>query len=228
MDTAKLNKLDRIILSHDSIRRVSDWCGQLGGFEIGKLPFNEGVLEVQDKEVPTLLHFKHEDNRIVFMVYILPEDENPVDVGRFYVDGKEGLQLDQTYYKSGIVSKFRNIAEEAKKSAEYFAAVWAATITYMNTFKAETAQVSVEARRVKVEKKARKGKVGKRVTYISRKTYIVNVPEGLPKRQIERHTESWPVRGHPRTYKKTGKTIWIEPYTKGDKNAPRDPKTYKV
>lgn len=47
-----------------------------------------------------------------------------------------------------------------------------------------------------------------------------------PKRKYEKHTESFGVRGHYRTYK-NGKTVWVRPYTKGDLSK-RSDKEYLV
>lgn len=45
-------------------------------------------------------------------------------------------------------------------------------------------------------------------------------------REYNRHLESWQVLGHLRHYKKSNKTVWINPYTKG--NSKKEAKTYVV
>lgn len=61
--------------------------------------------------------------------------------------------------------------------------------------------------------------------------YVLNGKKEAIKsfRSYTRHTESWQVMGHPRHYRKDGevvKTIWIEPYVKGEGKA--KPKSYKI
>jgi DNA-dependent RNA polymerase auxiliary subunit epsilon len=46
-----------------------------------------------------------------------------------------------------------------------------------------------------------------------------------PKRKYEKHTESFGVRGHYRTYK-SGKTVWVRPYVKGEKVGQSDREYY--
>jgi hypothetical protein len=46
-----------------------------------------------------------------------------------------------------------------------------------------------------------------------------------PKRKYEKHTESFGVRGHYRQYK-SGKTVWVRPYTKGELSKRNDKEYY--
>lgn len=48
-------------------------------------------------------------------------------------------------------------------------------------------------------------------------------------RKYQRHTESWKVMGHKRTYK-SGKVVWVSPYTKGTKKSEKsnEPKKYII
>lgn len=72
--------------------------------------------------------------------------------------------------------------------------------------------------------KVKKGKGGNknknRTIKIGRRVYDVSVPSTVltEKRTFNRRTEGWMVSGHPRTYKKTGKVVWINSYIKGDKS----------
>lgn len=49
----------------------------------------------------------------------------------------------------------------------------------------------------------------------------------LSSKKRQRLTESWTVRGHYRHYK-SGKTVYVNPYTKGSKNGKTTPREYKV
>lgn len=85
---------------------------------------------------------------------------------------------------------------------------------------------------IKTKKGKQKG--GKRskdrVIKLGRKVFDVSVPPSMStdKRPYERQAKSWGVTGHWRKYKKSGKRIWIETYTKGDKEAEKEPKTYRM
>ncbi len=49
----------------------------------------------------------------------------------------------------------------------------------------------------------------------------------LSSKKRQKLTESWTVRGHYRHYK-SGKTVYVNPYTKGSKNGKTTPREYKV
>lgn len=70
----------------------------------------------------------------------------------------------------------------------------------------------------KKSSKRNKNKKGnaKSKTLIHKNKYIIKYQKTNHSKN-ERHTDSWSVRGHYRNYK-SGKTVWIPSYTKGDKN----------
>lgn len=74
----------------------------------------------------------------------------------------------------------------------------------------------------KEKKEAKKVEKKHDTVYVSNKAYQY---EERGKRHNQRHTESWSVRGHWRHYK-NGKTVFIEPFTKGKKNSGN--KTYII
>lgn len=88
--------------------------------------------------------------------------------------------------------------------------------------------VSERTLSTKKVKKDRHGKAKSSVRYVPSRVYAIqSVPTADEvKRERERHTEAWAVRGHPRHYK-SGKVVWIKPYVKGDKDKV-EPKEYRV
>lgn len=79
-------------------------------------------------------------------------------------------------------------------------------------------------------KKKGKNKKYKKVTYISHKAITIHKSNSRSNGSYERHTSSWPQRGHWRTYK-SGKRIWIKEQIKNAKNkSSKDEvdKTYKI
>jgi hypothetical protein len=86
-----------------------------------------------------------------------------------------------------------------------------------------------EVERTKEVSRIRKGggsgkRSNKRMLTVRRYTIGSEVLSGLPRR-YDRHTESWGVRGHYRTYK-SGKTVWVKAYTKGDAEKRNDKEYY--
>lgn len=67
------------------------------------------------------------------------------------------------------------------------------------------------------QKKKSKNKKSKKVTYISHKTITIHKSESRSNGSYTRHTDSWPQRGHWRTYK-SGKRVWIKECVKNAKN----------
>lgn len=65
-----------------------------------------------------------------------------------------------------------------------------------------------------------------RLRKVTTKVYTFKEPTEGEKRSYERKTDAWNVRGHWRTYKKSGKRVWIPPYPKGE--GVKEGKEYKL
>lgn len=76
-------------------------------------------------------------------------------------------------------------------------------------------------------KKGKRKKKGPRKVKIVSSFYISesDIDKDSVKREYNRTVESWKVKGHSRRYK-SGKVVWIQPYTKGKGN--KAPKNYEV
>lgn len=135
----------------------------------------------------------------------------------FLLDLETGLST--TYSEAPIKAQQRYIIKDEQFSLGIINDVmWycmSAIVVYSRLSHHEKKIIQVEKRKVKS-----KGK-----TYFSTdikiilenyKRYVYNDRDNPPTRKYERHTEHWGVRGHWRTYK-SGKKIWIEPGTRGDK-----------
>jgi len=85
-----------------------------------------------------------------------------------------------------------------------------------------------ETRALSHVKKNKKGKPGRKV-YINKKVYrFLQTPrEPEEKRAMERHVDSWHVRGHWR-HLKSGKKVWVKAHVKGNRDAEPDIKPYRI
>jgi len=110
--------------------------------------------------------------------------------------------------------------------------VHASLMAFMAEYK-DSEQVKSEVQEVKTFKKQKKNKKkasSNRIVKITKKSiFKINLEgvENKEKKQIERHTESWKVRGHWRNFK-SGKRVWINEYVKGNKEVNKVSKTYKL
>jgi|GEM_PF-5252875 len=81
-------------------------------------------------------------------------------------------------------------------------------------------QTRTHTKKTQSKKDKRAGKKPKvkliRQTIITLNTDHIQTPTEEEKREYERHTFGWTVRGHWREYR-SGKKIWIKPQTRGDK-----------
>lgn len=102
-------------------------------------------------------------------------------------------------------------------------------ITIFNDKKNNYEYTEIEHREVKHKPKKNKKKKSKNITYISHKTITIHKsnPTSSNNRTYERHTESWPQRGHWRTYK-SGKRVWINQCMKNAKTNTKNDNTDKT
>lgn len=97
--------------------------------------------------------------------------------------------------------------------------------------KSDSVKVVKERKPVAAPGKKKKSKKRNNVTYINKTRYIIDnyVDDTIEKREYNLTAESWPVRGHWRTYK-SGKKVWIPAYTKNpqkNENAETE-RVYKI
>lgn len=163
-------------------------------------------------------YFKQEGNHVFYRVWFGDHEAMTLTIEKD----------EKNYRVLNVDSEFKG--NQLTEYMQDCVTVHASLMAYMAHYEHHVAQ----RRELSTKTKKAKRKGGKsskdRVIKIGRKVYDVTIPTGIStdKRPYERHTKSWEVKGHPRTYKKTGKTIWIESYKKGDKTAEKEPKTYKM
>lgn len=212
--------MDKIIVrTNADMTRVIEWANRLEGVPV-KLAFPSAEIEFREEDIvlrfvavaPTLVRFECEmaGHKVVEWRSNLETWE----ITELKVNG-EGekkakmsmiLAMDNTVAK--CVRKFRSLM--------LFAAY----------YREEVERTKVVERTAKPRKSgnARKGS-NKRMLTVRRYTIDEEVLSELP-RKYERHTDGWGVRGHYRTYKSTGKTVWVRPYTNGDSSKGNDKEYY--
>jgi hypothetical protein len=169
-----------------------------------------------------------EEGMMIVMAFLHGADKPADPILTFYFTASEdigGVKLkeywahDQFEIIAGV--SFEDGIEDA-------ITVYFSLMAYMAFYKEVRERVQPEQKSfIAKVKKPRHGKSTKRVIRAHRIEYNISFPEEVAEpREFERHVESWRVRGHPRTYKKTGKTIFVQPYVKGKGEI--TPKTYHV
>lgn len=204
--------MDRIIVKTlADMQRVIDWAEELRGMAI-ELPFSEGEIVFEEELVH--LKFRDEGDGIVyFELYIGDIDVkvaewrsnlNTGDMPELHIcgDGSKKMAMglilagDDTIGK--CVRKFRALM--------LFSAYYREDIQRTRT----VSRVNVGGSK----KGKRTGKVQRKLTirrYEISEDMLTELP--APKKEWHGYRESFGVRGHYRRYK-SGKVVWVRPYTK--------------
>lgn len=110
-------------------------------------------------------------------------------------------------------------------------AVHFASMAYMEHHIPEVVEVERTRVKSKSTKKKSKHKVAKEKVVKFKQYTLKNlgnvIAEPQHRESYVRHIAAWTVRGHWRTYKKTGKKVWIPSYKKGSEDAEAS-KVYKI
>ncbi len=216
-----LNKVDKIVLKNqeevDTLLKWRDLNKDL--VREFKPTLNEGLIVYQNYKQ----YFKQDDNIVIYRVWF-----GEVEVANAVieiVDGKGGYKVIQRNF----------ILVEGEKDKDNalldMTTIHASLMAYMAHYEHHVKQRKEVTTKTKKAKHKGGGKRAKdRVVKMGRRIYDVTVPAAIStdKRPYERHAKTWGVTGHWREYKKSGKRVWIASYTKGDKNAEKEPRTFKL
>lgn len=229
----KLNKLDSIVMTKEDIIKLFQWKDQHKDWVRSFKPvLTEGVIIYGDNSF--YQHFRQDGNLVHHTVCgRINEKLTPiVSFSIMYVHGIDPTNNAIVFDKKKHLdlSKVNFIENEEEEIYQDSMTLHASLMAYM-----EHHVEYVQNKRVdQILSKKSKGKNGKnskkRVVKIGKKVYTINVPhetlDNEDKRNYERHTEGWMVKGFWRT-SKNGKKTWINPYPKGNlRNI--EPKTYKL
>jgi hypothetical protein len=214
--------VDKIIVrTNADMTRVIEWADRLTGVPV-KLAFPEAEIEFQEEEI--LLRFRDEGESVVWF-----EAEM---AGRKVVEWRSNLE-------TGEIPELRVVAEGEKKAKLSMLLAMDNTVAkcvrkfrslmlFATYYHEEVQRTKVVSR---IEKPGKNRKSGKRSNrrmltvrkYMIGEEVLSELPQ--PKRKYEKHTESWGVRGHYRTLR-SGKTVWVRPYTKGENSGRIDREYY--
>jgi hypothetical protein len=213
-----MDRVDRIILtSKEDLYTLLKWRDNNKDLVREFKPsMQEGVIVFQSYKQ----YFKQEGKIISYKIWM-----GELEVMTLVIEKK-----DDGYLVQDVKHKFREGSKEAKEGIQDAVTVHASLMAYMSHYVHNVSERREQTIKTKKGKKNGNKKVKDRVVKLGRKVYSVAIPAAIStdKKPYERQALAWGVKGHLRTYKKSGKTIWIETYTKGDKNAEKEPKTYKL
>ncbi len=215
--------MDKIIVrTNADMQRVIDWASKLSGVPV-KLAFPEAEIDFQEEDI--LLSFRDEGDSVVWFEMKM--------AGRKVVEWRSNLE-------TGDIPELR-IAAEGMKKAEMAIILardntvakcvgkFRSLMLFAAYYREEVERTKVVSRVAKPRKSGspRKGG-GKRMLTVRKYTVSEEMLSELPapKRKYEKHTDSFGVRGHYRTYK-NGRVVWVRPYVKGEQSK-REDKEYFV
>ena len=198
--------MDKIVVrTNADMQRVIDWADKLTGVPV-RAVFPEAEIEFQEENI--VLRFRDEGESLVWF-----EAEM---AGRKVVDWRSNLE-------TGDIPEL-HVAAEGEKKAKLSMILamdntvakcvrkFRALMLFAAYYREEVERTKVVSRIEKPSKNRKKG-ANRRMLTVRRYAISSEVLSELP-RKYERHTDSWGVRGHYRTYK-SGKTVWVRPYVKG-------------
>lgn len=212
--------MDKIIVrSNADMQRVIDWADRLTGVPVRPV-FPEAEIEFWEEDI--VLRFRDEGESVVWFECEM--------AGRKVVEWRSNLE-------TGDIPELRVAAEgERKAKMSMILAMdntvakcvrkFRALMLFAGYYREEVERTRVVERSVKPGKK-RSGsskRSNRRMLTVRKYTVGGEMLNELP-RKYQRHTDSWGVRGHYRTYK-SGKTVWVKAYTKGDAEKRNDKEYY--
>lgn len=207
--------MDKIIVrTNADMQRVIDWADRLTGVPVRPV-FPEAEISFEEESI--VLRFRDEGESLVWFeaemagrkVVEWRSNLETGDIPELHVSG-EG---DRKVKLSMILATDNTVAKCVRK--------FRSLMLFAGYYREEVERSKVVSRVAKPGKKNRRN--NRRMLTVRRYTIGSEVLSELP-RKYERHTDSWGVRGHYRTYK-SGKTVWVRPYTKGD-NVGRSDREY--
>ena len=217
----KFAHLPRIIVaSHQEERILHWWTSNWRRVqqEEYRVPFPSGVVVLKNDGVPgvpvVFMIFASKEDGILISLYL---ENRPSPFGVWKLDHKPVIVNGQPQFRITCRDEFTHLRDQLLQTTDIFLAI-VHFILHFRTVKEVVDERQVQVPKVKVRDK--KGK--KSIRYIPSYVYEIkdlSIFDRLPagKKEFQRHTDAWLVRGHYRRYK-SGKIGWVKPYVKGDKS----------
>lgn len=209
-----LNNVDKILMKDKSeLDKLMQWKDNNKELVRNYNPvLEEGLIIFEEYKQ----YFKQTENKVNYIVWFGDKEVMKLEI----------LNCQGGYVVKNIWSIFH--PEHQEMSIKDCVTTHYSLMAYMANY---TEYVTEKRQRVIKKKKASsKSKKNNRVIKLGKRIYDVTIPQSvaMEKRSYKKHTEAFTVSGHYRTYKKTGKRVWIASYIKGNKEADRQPRTFKM
>ena len=199
--------MDRIIVkSIADMQRVIEWASELRGMAV-ELPFSVGQIEFQEELI--LLNFRDEDNGCVW--FDMLADGQKVVEWRYNLNSGEvfDLRVSGTGDTKMKLSMTLMIDDTVGKCIRKFRSL----MLFAAYYREEIESTKTVERKYGSGGKSKRS--NRRPLTIRRYTVSSEMFSELPppKKEWHGYRESFGVRGHYRRYK-SGKVVWVRPYTK--------------
>lgn len=227
---ANFKELDRIELSMEEMFKLFKWKDENKELVNNyKQVLPEGIIDVKGG---LTIYFKFKDDRITYYESY-DSDTLVVKLKTERLGG--AYRILESWINSSILfvlKQLDNTFSEMDLITDTCTTV-SSCMAYLENFKSE---VIIRTESIRMSNTQRKRaewhnrSINNQNKIIKLKKTVYSIPNGAryinpDKLPRKRHTESWSVRGHQRKTK-TGKTVWVKPYIKG--NGVRQPKIYKL
>ena len=201
------------------VNSISEICKKEFQAEYSKMEkfsFNKGYLEFTFKDQAVIGYFEIQGFNIILI--IAPTNIVYGSSFIFNVNIKD-MQGEVGYVKNSLLILVEEDESLHKKIGGIGKALCEGIL--VANYLAQTNPTIIKDNETRIVKKS--NKKGKHKNKTIRKINLTNIRHvkeysntniNTDKRNYERHTESWTVRGHYRHYK-SGKVVWIEPSTRG-------------
>lgn len=241
------DKLDKIVVDENDFKKIRKYIDSKDDEKIFNYPLSKGVLIYSQKIDSTMLGVTLKGYAKQAIEFDFEADKSEISIAMYTTDVFDTLEQaknfdmllktiitvteDKEINVEIVDKKLKMMSNEiAKENALTSLGMLMDTLFYMSDYKNNEI---IEVTEVKTVKRKSSGKSNKKshksnIVRITTKKYVIDRRKIPSKAKNVRRVLQWTVRGHWRHYKKSGKKVWINPYTKGNKEEQINPKEYRM
>ncbi|MBZ9635531.1 hypothetical protein [Clostridium sp. FP1] len=238
-----LDKLDVIEVTEDELDKIKNWCLKNNDLinrnvNLINIIFNKGLIKRNvSNNIYFIIYFEFVNEKLRFSNYaynsIVRVIKPTIGVTKPIITLKNGIKMIQDkifitdledtdislseFYLSHSISSDEHLEEINITLCNFFSILIYSQLNQEQVIR----QTKTHTHKIQSKKDKRAGKKPKtkliKQTIITLNTDHIQPPTEEEKREYERHTLGWTVRGHWREYK-SGKKVWIKPHINGDKD----------
>ena len=183
------------------------------------------IIEVSDGPAKTIIKLKCKDisfkNSSYYKLLMLISDGEPkreYNIPVVFSDFINNIELYLTNVKIADINDINAPeAEQVKEAAAQYIGVLNMVFNYIMDDKQVKYITSSRTPQTRSAGNKKNKKNKKTVKYITNTKYIIKNITSSEKRAYNKTCDAWDVRGHWRTYKKSGRRVWVAGYKKGNK-----------